>query len=129
LFVAGCLGTTGAAFYESDALESMSTDPLSSLREQLTSILARKMEEEKTRLEERLRWLHINNGISPDLPRPSEISEPNKSSRDVVRPWKATALGAGAAQGRQKARAFSHCAILNRGASELHKPRGDFQKK
>ena len=54
---------------KSHAFESMSIGELCSLHEQLTSILARKMEEEKTRLEERLRWLHINNAISPDRPR------------------------------------------------------------
>ena len=50
-------------------LESMSIGELCSLHEQLTSILARKIEEEKTRLEERLRWLNIKNAISPDRPR------------------------------------------------------------
>src|SRR4029077_466221 len=37
----------------------------------------------------------------------------------MVRPWKATALGTGAAQGGQKARAFSYCSTLNREASHL----------
>jgi DNA-binding protein H-NS len=54
---------------KSHAFESMSVAELFRLREQLTSILARKMEEEKTRLEERLRRLHINNAMSPDRPR------------------------------------------------------------
>jgi hypothetical protein len=34
----------------------------------------------------------------------------------MVRPWKATALGAGGAQGRQKTRAFSYSSIVNRRA-------------
>jgi DNA-binding protein H-NS len=54
---------------ESNTFESMSIDGLSSLHERLTSILARKIEEEKARLEERLRQLHINHAISPDRPR------------------------------------------------------------
>ncbi len=48
---------------KSHALESKSIGELCSLHEQLTAILARKIEEEKTKLEERLRWL------SPDRPR------------------------------------------------------------
>ena len=51
---------------ESNPFESMPIDRLWSLHEQLTSILARKIEEEKARLEERLRLLHINHAISPD---------------------------------------------------------------
>ena len=50
-------------------LESMSIGELCSLHEQLTSILARKIEEEKTRLEERLHWLNIKNAITSDRPR------------------------------------------------------------
>ena len=54
---------------ENNTLESMSIDGLWSLHEQLISILARKIEEEKAKLEERLRRLKINNAISPDRPR------------------------------------------------------------
>ena len=54
---------------KSHAFESMSVGELWTLHEQLTSILARKIEEEKARLEERLRLLHINHTISPDRPR------------------------------------------------------------
>jgi DNA-binding protein H-NS len=54
---------------ESNTFESMSIDGLSSLHEQLTSILVRKMEQEKARLEERLRRLNINHAISPNRPR------------------------------------------------------------
>jgi DNA-binding protein H-NS len=53
----------------SDTFESMSVDDLSSLHEQLTSILVRKIEQEKARLEERLSRLNINPAISPDRPR------------------------------------------------------------
>ena len=63
------LGGTGSAFMENNTLESMSIDGLWSLHEQLISILARKIEEEKAKLEERLRRLKINNAISPDRPR------------------------------------------------------------
>ena len=52
-----------------NTFESMSIDRLSSLHQQLTSILARKMEQQKARLEERLRQLHINHAMSPDRPR------------------------------------------------------------
>jgi DNA-binding protein H-NS len=62
-------GGNRSAFMESNTFESMSIDGLSSLHEQLTSILARKIEEEKARLEERLRSLNINKAISPDRPR------------------------------------------------------------
>src|SRR4029077_7668637 len=37
----------------------------------------------------------------------------------MVRSWKATALGTGAARGGQKAGAFSYCSTLNREASQL----------
>jgi DNA-binding protein H-NS len=40
---------------ENDALKSMSADELWSLHEQVSSMLTRKMEEEKAKLEERLR--------------------------------------------------------------------------
>ena len=40
---------------KSDVFQSMSTEELWSLHEQVTSILARKIAEEKARLEERLR--------------------------------------------------------------------------
>jgi DNA-binding protein H-NS len=47
---------------ESDALKSMSSDELWNLHEQVSSMLTRKMEEEKAKLEERLR--KVVNSIS-----------------------------------------------------------------
>jgi DNA-binding protein H-NS len=55
--------------------DSMSMDELWHLHEQVTSTLARKIAQEKARLEERLRWLenssleNSSNTISPDRPR------------------------------------------------------------
>jgi DNA-binding protein H-NS len=54
---------------KSDAYEAMSVDELWSLHERLTSILARKLAEEKAKLEEQLHRLKTNKGISPDRPR------------------------------------------------------------
>jgi len=57
-------------FMESNAFKSMSTDKLWSLHEQMTSILARKIAEEKTKLEERLcRLENANSAIGPNRPR------------------------------------------------------------
>jgi len=53
-----------------DAFKSMSTDELSRLHEQVTSILARKIAEKKAKLEERLRRLeNAHTAISPNRPR------------------------------------------------------------
>jgi DNA-binding protein H-NS len=55
--------------------DSMSMDELWHLHEQVTSTLARKIAQEKAKLEERLRWLenasheNSNNTISPNRPR------------------------------------------------------------
>jgi len=55
--------------------DSMSMDELWHLHEQVTSTLARKIAQEKAKLEERLRWLenssleNYGNTISPDRPR------------------------------------------------------------
>ena len=49
----------------SNTFESMSIDALSSLHEQLTLILVRKTEQEKARLEERLRRLNIDRSRRP----------------------------------------------------------------
>jgi DNA-binding protein H-NS len=55
---------------ESKAFKSSSIDELWSLYEQVTSTLARKMEEEKARLEERLRSIERTiNAISRNPPR------------------------------------------------------------
>jgi DNA-binding protein H-NS len=55
---------------EADAFKSMSTDEMWHLHEQMTSILARKMAEEKAKLEERLRRLENARGaIGPNRPR------------------------------------------------------------
>jgi DNA-binding protein H-NS len=55
---------------ESDAFKSMSTDELWRLHEQVTSILARKIAEEKARLGERLRRLeNAHSAIGPNRPR------------------------------------------------------------
>jgi DNA-binding protein H-NS len=55
---------------EGYAFKSTSTDELWSLHEQVTSILARKIAEEKARLEERLRRLeNVNAVIGPNRPR------------------------------------------------------------
>jgi DNA-binding protein H-NS len=54
---------------ESSDLKSMSTDELWSLHEQVVSVLARKIAEEKLKLEERLRQLPSNNAIGRDRPR------------------------------------------------------------
>jgi DNA-binding protein H-NS len=52
---------------KSHAIESMSIGELLSLHEEVSSILARKLEEEKARLEERLR--RLKSPISPNRPR------------------------------------------------------------
>ena len=57
---------------EGDAFKSMSTDELWRLHEQMTSILARRIGEEKARLEERLRRLEIAN---------TAIGRPNRPRR------------------------------------------------
>ena len=55
---------------EADAFKSMSADELWRLHEQMTSILARKIAEEKTKLEERLcRLENANSAIGPNRPR------------------------------------------------------------
>jgi DNA-binding protein H-NS len=54
---------------KSDAYEDMSIDELWSLHERLTSILARKIAEEKAKLEERLHRLKTDKGMSPNRPR------------------------------------------------------------
>jgi DNA-binding protein H-NS len=54
---------------ESNAFKFMSTDELWRLNEQVTSILADKIVEEKAKLEERLRRLEIANAIGPNRPR------------------------------------------------------------
>ena len=88
---------------ESDALRFMSTDELWSLHEQVNSMLARKIAEQKGKLEERLRRLEnkSNSAIGPNRPRRaypiSEIFESKKSHREMDWSWKATTLGAGAA--------------------------------
>jgi DNA-binding protein H-NS len=58
---------------ESDALRFMSTDELWSLHEQVNSMLARKIAEQKGKLEERLRSLekNSNSAIGPNRPRRS----------------------------------------------------------
>jgi DNA-binding protein H-NS len=54
---------------EGDAFKTMSTDELWRLQEQMTSILARKIAEEKAKLEERLRRLeNANSAIGPNRP-------------------------------------------------------------
>jgi DNA-binding protein H-NS len=50
---------------KSHAFESMPVGELFRLHEQLTSILARKIEEEKTRLDERLRAISLNRPRRP----------------------------------------------------------------
>jgi DNA-binding protein H-NS len=52
-----------------DAFETMSLDELWKLHEQVTSTLARRIAQEKAKLEEKLRRLEINNAISPAKPR------------------------------------------------------------
>ena len=47
-----------------EAFKSMSIDELWNLHEQVTLTLARKMAEQKVRLEERLRWLQNSNGAN-----------------------------------------------------------------
>ena len=54
---------------QSIALKSMSIDELWSLREQVDSILSRKIAEEKATLEGRLRSLNITDAIDPVRPR------------------------------------------------------------
>ena len=54
---------------KSHAMESMSIDELWSLHEEMISMLARKVEEEKARLEEHLR--RLESPISPNRPRRS----------------------------------------------------------
>jgi len=55
---------------EGDAFKYMSTDELWRLHEQMTSILARRIGEEKARLEERLRRLeNAHSAIGPNRPR------------------------------------------------------------
>ena len=55
---------------EGDAFKSMSTDELWRLHEQMTSILARRIVEEKAKLEERLLRLENAHGaIGPNRPR------------------------------------------------------------
>src|SRR3974390_131145 len=102
-----------------EAFKSMSADELWHLREEVTSTLTRKIAQEKLRLEERLRFLENSksaigpNGAAPFLSEGlSEISEPKKSRGEMVRPWKATALAAGAAESGQNTRTFSHCPII-----------------
>jgi DNA-binding protein H-NS len=74
---------------ESNPFESMPIDRLWSLHEQLTSILARKIEEQKARLEERLRWLHINHAVSPDRPRRPypKVLPKYQNPRNPVETW------------------------------------------
>ena len=53
-----------------EALKSMSVDELWNLHEELTSILARKIAEQKAKLEERLHFLeNSNSAIGPKRPR------------------------------------------------------------
>jgi len=53
-----------------EALKSMSVDELWHLHEELTSILARKIAEQKAKLEERLRFLeNSSSAIGPKRPR------------------------------------------------------------
>ena len=52
-----------------DAFESMSLDELWELHEQLTSTLARRIAQQKAKLEQQLRRLEIDDAISPDKPR------------------------------------------------------------
>jgi DNA-binding protein H-NS len=55
---------------DGDAFNAMSADELWRLHEQMTSILARKVAEEKAKLEERLRRLeNANNAIGSNRPR------------------------------------------------------------
>jgi DNA-binding protein H-NS len=59
-------GGSGVNVMNSDVLQSMSTDELWSLHEQVVSTLARKILEEKAKLEERLRRLESRAGaVSP----------------------------------------------------------------
>ena len=51
-----------------DAFESMSLDELWELHEQLTSTLARRIAQQKAKLEQQLRRLEIDDAISPDMP-------------------------------------------------------------
>jgi DNA-binding protein H-NS len=82
---------------KSHALESMSIGELCGLREQLTSILARKMEEEKTRLEERLRWLQPRRPYPKVLPKYQNPKNPAEtwSGRGKQPHWVSTYLNAG----------------------------------
>jgi len=61
-------GETGSASMKRSTFESMSIDEMWSLHEQITSILARKIEEEKAKLEERLRSIE-SVAISPSQSR------------------------------------------------------------
>ena len=52
-----------------DAFESMSLDEMWNLHEQVTLTLARRIAQQKAKLEEQLRRLGINDAMSPDKPR------------------------------------------------------------
>jgi DNA-binding protein H-NS len=63
-------GTQGkVASMNDDAFEAMSLDELWKLHEQVTSTLARKITQQKAKLEQQLRRLEIDDAISPDKPR------------------------------------------------------------
>jgi DNA-binding protein H-NS len=62
------LGNTGSAFMKSDILESCSTEELWKLHEQVRSKLARKIEQEKARLEDHLRRIASSIGDSTTGP-------------------------------------------------------------
>ena len=65
-------GGSGVNVMNSDVLQSMSTDELWSLHEQVVSTLARKILEEKAKLEERLR--RLENRSSAVAPAASTVS-------------------------------------------------------
>jgi DNA-binding protein H-NS len=65
-------GGSGVNVMNSDVLQSMSTDELWSLHEQVVSTLARKILEEKAKLEERLR--RLENRASAVAPTVSTVS-------------------------------------------------------
>ena len=91
-------------------LNSMSIDELWKLHEDVALELARKLQAEKTRLEQRLRQLRgVDNAsglgrLAPLLPsRSSEVSKSDEPNADLVRPRQATPVDWVANSGWQKA--------------------------
>ena len=75
---------------EGDAFKSMSTDELWRLHEQMTSILAHKIAEEKAKLEERLRRLKTANAvIGPNRPRRAypEVLPKYQNPKNTAETW------------------------------------------